>query len=324
VEASFLQALDGAARTASHDRGRFACNRILLRGRDGAVIGTDGRQLLVQQGYSLPWTDDRLLPALPVFGCRELPKEELIRLGCIDNSVTLQIGSWLLALQADRTSRYPDVDKVIPTPGAGSIRLRLADEDVKLLLQALPRLPVLDDPHRPITLDLPDRISIRASAGMERVEEVALPQAQREGPALQVVMDRRYLLRALQLGFTEVLLTSAAQPLLCRDARRIYVWMPLSDATPVPPAKRDRTTSHSESPSRGPYMLEKQPNHVDEQHPGAKQTQPCDAQTEAEALRGQLQAALARTSRLIASLKQQRRQSRAVRAAMAALRRLQS
>jgi hypothetical protein len=63
---------------------------------------------------------------------------------------------------------------------------------------------------------------------------------------------------------------------------------------------------------------------VDAQRNGAEQGEPCDALAEAEALRGQLQAVLARTARLIAALKQQRRESRALRAAMASLRRLQS
>jgi len=51
--------------------------------------------------------------------------------------------------------------------------------------------------------------------------------------------------------------------------------------------------------------------------------EPTEPLVEAEALRSQLQQALARTSRLIATLKQQQRQQRAVEAAMASLRRLQ-
>jgi hypothetical protein len=48
-----------------------------------------------------------------------------------------------------------------------------------------------------------------------------------------------------------------------------------------------------------------------------------DLINEAEELRVQSQNALARTSRLIAALKQQRRQSRVVEAALSSLRRLQ-
>jgi hypothetical protein len=53
------------------------------------------------------------------------------------------------------------------------------------------------------------------------------------------------------------------------------------------------------------------------------QGEPVDPLTEAEALRTLLQEAAGRGTRLIAALKQQRRQSRAIQAAMASLRKLQ-
>ena len=55
----------------------------------------------------------------------------------------------------------------------------------------------------------------------------------------------------------------------------------------------------------------------------ADRGEPPDPIGEAEELRVQLQAALTRTVRLIAALKQQRRQSRVVESALASLRRLQ-
>src|SRR5262249_50793002 len=72
----FLTARDAAARSASRDAGRYACNHVLLRGRDSSVIATDGRQLLIQTGFSLPWGEDRLVPALPAFGRCELPRDQ--------------------------------------------------------------------------------------------------------------------------------------------------------------------------------------------------------------------------------------------------------
>jgi hypothetical protein len=56
---------------------------------------------------------------------------------------------------------------------------------------------------------------------------------------------------------------------------------------------------------------------------GEQRNGSADPITEAEELRVQLQAALTRTGRLIAALKQQRRQSRVVESALASLRRLQ-
>ena len=65
------------------------------------------------------------------------------------------------------------------------------------------------------------------------------------------------------------------------------------------------------------------PRHGQHRHGGADPGEPLDPIAEAEELRVALQAALTRTSRLIAALKQQRRQSRVVESALASLRRLQ-
>ena len=61
----------------------------------------------------------------------------------------------------------------------------------------------------------------------------------------------------------------------------------------------------------------------DRSHPLSCGDEPLDTLAEAEALRARLQEASACVGRLIAALKQQRRQHRAVQSAMASLRRLQ-
>ena len=61
----------------------------------------------------------------------------------------------------------------------------------------------------------------------------------------------------------------------------------------------------------------------EQRHGSAEQGEPTDPIAEAEELRVALQLALARTGRLIAALKQERRQSRVVATALASLRRLQ-
>ncbi|MFO0929401.1 MAG: hypothetical protein U0736_20630 [Gemmataceae bacterium] len=330
LEPGFLSALDDAARTASREAIRYATNRILLRGRDGAVIATDGRQLLLQGGFPFPWRDDQFFPALPVFGGKELPRDQPVRLGLAKERITLEVGPWLFDVKAEQGARYPDVDRVIPDAGAAFTRLRLDARDIEMLIQRLPRLPAHDDPHRPVTLDLGNAVALRSRSEQGETSEVLLPHAKREGPSLQLVVDRRYLLRALKLGFTDVLVVSAQQPLLCRDASRTYVWMPLSEADAVPHAqadpirpKRRATAAPPETPRSAP-MPPNEPRVNGRQRNGsADQDEPLDPVAEAEELRGHLQAALARTGRLLAALKHQKRQSRVVESALASLRRLQ-
>jgi hypothetical protein len=332
LEPGFLVAMDEAARTACRDNNRVSLSRVLLRGKDGAVIGSDGKHLLVQRGYPLPWKENLLLPALPAYGCRELPRNEPAHLSREKDWATLSVGPWTLDLKIESGDRYPNVDAVIPSRGAGCTRVRFDARDVEDLLRSLPKMPGHEDHYRPVTLDAGARLGVRAQEEKGPVEEVVLAHSQVEGPPVCLVMDRRYLIRALKLGFTEILLAKATEPLLCKDARRSYIWMPLTDAQPVPPAKtanapqtRVRKESHADrtQPQKRPPAMS--PN---ESTPGPRNGaqppgEPPDLITEAEEVRVQLQNALARTSRLIAALKQQRRQSRVVEAALSSLAKLQ-
>jgi len=54
LEPAFLHALVEAARTTARDGVRYALTRIQVRGRRGQLVATDGRQLLLQGGFSLP------------------------------------------------------------------------------------------------------------------------------------------------------------------------------------------------------------------------------------------------------------------------------
>src|SRR3954454_11162054 len=71
TEPGFLGALAEAARTAARENG-LSLSKVLLRGKGGSVVATDGKQLMVQAGFALPWQDDLLVAALPAFACKEL------------------------------------------------------------------------------------------------------------------------------------------------------------------------------------------------------------------------------------------------------------
>src|SRR5262249_1597614 len=129
-----LAALREAARSAARGLSRPALASVLLRGEGGQVIGTDGRQLLVQSGFDLPWEGDVLVPALPAFGLRELGGQQA-RVGRSGGAVLVEAGPWSLALKAEDARGYPDISKVIPDVGEGAARFALHPEDAALALR---------------------------------------------------------------------------------------------------------------------------------------------------------------------------------------------
>jgi hypothetical protein len=345
IEPAFLDALAEAARTSAREGTRLALTRMQLRGSSGQIIATDSRQLLVQGGFSLPWKEDVLIPALPLFASRQMPREGPLALGCTASHVTLLLGRWTLQLEIDTSGRFPDVQAVIPRRDARASQLDLSDQDAVFLVSTLPRLPGSKEDCAPITVEVGAQVLVRArDECSSEVSEVVLAHSSSTGPELLLCLDRHYLQRAVKLGFRQLQLGGAGRPFLCQDDTRAYVFMPLDGDKALPPcvdalplssgqAESMPSPTSPQTPRRKSLMPRPPSPEPPASNGGARSPVPsppangqeplADPIAEAEALRAVLQEAQSRLARLLAALKQQRRQSRALQAAMASLRSLQ-
>jgi hypothetical protein len=345
LEPGFLQVLDVAVKTCAHDHSRYALTKVQLRGAKGEVIATDGRQVLVQSGLAFPWKEDVLVPALSVFGCKELAPDGPIALGKSDSHVCLRVGPWTLYLAIDKEGRFPSVELVLPTPSAIVTTCKFSAKDAALLVRALPRLPGGEDDSAPITLDVGPQILVRARAvDQGRVTEVVLNHTEVQGPPMRLACNRHFLARALQLGFRELSLARSEAPLVCRDGRRTYAWMALEKNAVLPPAvdalriispseepcpespqpeKRMATMNKSESNGNGNGQAPIRPAPANGTAPEAHPSGAGALIAEAQALRDALHEACGRDGRLVAALKKQRRQSKLASTALANLKLLQ-
>jgi hypothetical protein len=362
VSQTFLTALDEAAKTASKDGTRIALSRVQLRGSKGSVLATDGRQLLIHDGFNFPWPDDLLVPPVAAFGLKELAREGPPTVACTANHVFVRAGPWTIALPIDRASRFPDAEAVIPRVTGRATRWRVAAEEVEFLVRALPRLPASDCDHSPVTLDLGEPVAVRARAdGQDRATELVLPRSQRDGPPVRLCMNRTYLLRALALGFTEFVAARADAPLQCQDGKRRYVWMTLDGKTALPPRPDDlridqATAAEGVSPRRAtqaaagtpidvvanksPLPVNQAPRNSPMANKSPTNGPPAPADNgggertpagsgpdalleEAQALYGVLREALGRVNQLMTAIKLERRQRRLVQTTLASLRQLQ-
>jgi len=88
-----LEALAEAAATAGERTARHALDCILLRGSTSEAVATDGRQVLIQGGFDLPWDDDLLVRAVPLFACKSLPRDAPVAIGRTGSYVVLRVGA---------------------------------------------------------------------------------------------------------------------------------------------------------------------------------------------------------------------------------------
>ena len=215
----------GRAAARSGSTPRFALDRLCLSGVTKRIIGSDGQAALLAGPFPLPFADDRLVPAVPAFGCPELSAQTTVSVGTADGVVAVTAGPWTVRLPVV-PGRYPDVAAVLPKrrPTVGGIDAA----DARDLLSQLKALPGGDDPDRPVTLLLDGGVAVLA-ADDTRTERVTLSRSPAAGPPVRVALDRTVLARALQLGCLTANVWAADKPVAFEGDGYQFVAAPLGE-----------------------------------------------------------------------------------------------
>jgi hypothetical protein len=230
--ARLIQVLQDASETTDRCSSRYALGCVQLRGSEGAIAATDGRQLLVQRGLELGFEETILVPA--TCGWRSLPVRESVEIGKTADHLVIRSGRWTVWLAIEKEARFPQIDDVIPSSRFAKTQLELARADRSFLSENLKRLPGGEFHDAPLTLDLNGRVALRArEEGESATVELVLTNSVKTGEDVRLAMNGRYLARAVSLGFEQLYLNDARAPILCQDERRQYVWAVLEPSASV-------------------------------------------------------------------------------------------
>lgn len=236
---TLVGALSSAMQIPTGGAGRLSLTHVQLRGKQGDVVATDGRQLLINGGFQFPWKDSLHVPRTSVFASRELGSGQVVRVAQSKSHVHFRIGGWTIALPIETCARFPNVDTVIPKANLATTTWHIAEIEALPLAALLDDLPAADEEMSPITIDLGKLPAIRARAEKEtRCTEVGLPRSRVDGKATRIVMNRVFLQRALELGFRSFVVTAPDKPILCLDGKRLYVCI-THDPNSALPAQRN-------------------------------------------------------------------------------------
>jgi hypothetical protein len=265
----------------------------------------------------LPFADDLLVPAVPVFGAKEFAGRTGVRVGRAGDRLAVAAGPWAVFLKIDRGRRYPDVDGVLPR---GGTTLDLSLPDAGRLIDVLAELKGGngDDDEPAVILDL-GAVPAAIARGPAAAVEVSLTGSAVAGPAVRVAVARRHVADALRLGLFRVRATSPSRPVAFSDDHRTYLALalgedavaPPDDATADPVAKPQPTERSVEVPTNEPIGPGDRPGGP-----------PDDPLAEAEALKDALAEAVNRATRLIHTLRRSKRSKRVLETAWSALRAL--
>lgn len=221
---SMLKAFDDAAHVAAQESARYSLSKIQLRG-NGEIVASDGKQLLMQNGFKFPWKDSVLVPRMTLFSAGVLPKDQPVHVGRTSTNVAFKVGDWTIWMSMDNGGRYPAVEQVFPTKIVST--LHFTPGDTAVLLRSLKSLPGSKEENAPVTVECNSQVVIRAKDGDTKPVELVLEQISSSGKPIRFCTSRHLLLRAMQLGFSDIQIQDADTPMLCKDEHRKYVWMPL-------------------------------------------------------------------------------------------------
>ena len=202
--------------------------------------------MLIESGFTFPGNREVLIPRTTLFGSRELPNDQPVEVGITANHGTFRVGPWTFWLTLEKQGRYPSIENIIPASDSAKTRLSLTAEDLSFLLDVVPRLPSETEQDGRITLNLNGSVALLAKGdGLTTVTQVVLRNSQRTGDEVRLNTDRKFLLRAVQLGFHQIELHGSESPIVCRDERRVYLCSVLADG---PTLEAGSDTVQLESP----------------------------------------------------------------------------
>ena len=195
--------------------------------------------------------------------------------------------------------------------------------DAAVLADRLPGLPGADADHRPVTLALDGGVAVLArDENTGRVERVRLEGSPSAGPQARVAIDRRVLARALALGCHTVRVTPD-RPVVFEATGKTLITVALDPALTAGGEARGSdsgdTTTNDTTERRTAVKHETNGHPPNGRHDPPDVTDPLAA---AEELRAALGDALAAAGRLVAALRQQRKEKKALASVYAGLKAL--
>jgi hypothetical protein len=306
VPPAILKALHECGRTVRSDSVRPPLSRVQLCGKRGEVVGTDGLQLLVFRGFAFPFADDRLVPAVPVFGGREWAAETAVRIGQSATHVFVEAGPWIAVLTIDGSVRFPDVSRMLPK-SQGAAQLQLSEADAEALSRLCEEAGDRGESPPRIHLQFgPRPKAIATIASSARKSSVPLGRSQCTGATMTVALARRFLARAIQLGFRRLQVDEPGGQVFFREDDRAYLVAGLS---PDPTERLSSSDGSASATRKGDKTMTPKKN-GDASHGAADTEESLDPLIEAEAVREAMAELGRRLGRLMSSLRQFHRQRR--------------
>jgi DNA polymerase III sliding clamp (beta) subunit (PCNA family) len=251
-DSRFGKVLSQAASIADPTSTRYSLGCVRLRGSDGQVAATDGRQAYTVSGFGLP-LDDVMVPAEVLSRLSFLRDCSSISVGRSADWLSLRCGigtmRWLVDVKIQSEGRFPNIDQCMPHESSSRCLVRISDLDAQYMLRHLDKLVGKSFDLNPVTLDLSrnrvlskPQVQLRFRGMNPNIEpsnlpitELTLDQSSYDSTPMQLAIDHHFLLNALRFGFREFHLQSISNPIFCCSRNQSYTWTTMHESLTIGP-----------------------------------------------------------------------------------------
>ena len=314
ITASVVEMFRGALKCSSKDTSRQILQGVFLdRESTGSYqfVGTDGRHLYCSKPVPLGIEESFVVPNLPILSWKGLDGDWTMTVEHINKRLHIQIASgiWEISTQAIE-GNYPNWRAVIPANSGTLITL----PDNHRFREILTQFPTGTDKDSSVYLTFDEgEFSLISFDGSSKVK---LPDIIATGANMTICLNRDYLAKALDYGFTTLGMNDPESSVLFSNERAQMVVMPIRNvpqATKAIPTEPNQKTKNTMTATQTTAAIEPT-NKGNNRHVGAI---PCNSKTAIEAaidnldgFKGNLREALSGISEITTLLRQAIRDQR--------------
>ena len=272
VDQGLKLALQEALSCASRDESRLILNAAYLDVADPKahyVVGTNGRALFSANSFHFDLKESLLIPARKFLGWSGfwepeacwLSQEPGIESGKNQKPgyVQFKTDQWIF-ITRQIEGNYPNWKQIIPTGSAKTV-IKLSQAAVEEMLQVIPQLPGKAEMNSPITLVVANnhlQIQARSKAD-EKPTTIPIDGTIITGKNVSVGLNREYVIKALHMGLSEILVEDSLTPILCQSQgkRLLIASLNPGTVTTTPAAPVPHSTT-AEAPVSSPAQPQNQ------------------------------------------------------------------
>lgn len=267
VPSTFLECLQRASVFCSSDESRGALQGVHVdrRSRQASLVATDGHRLIALPVEKLPSTISGSI-TVPVLGIPSktlVPSGGKVLVGANQKRFGFQNGPWGGSIQIVGGT-FPDWRQVLPKAD-GTSRVIIPEAQLHPTAEMLKSLPIAKSGDNPLALiSRKRRLYLRYQNSDGKTEEVICSLAQVQGSGFQLVVNRRFLLDAINSGFGIISVSGDDKPLNIQSAVKgeRVVLMPLRHSGlttgPTVRAQTAHVATPKPKPRKDPVMSRQQ------------------------------------------------------------------